>query len=305
VTGSLHTEPLCELIDGGGLLVAPESSSGHVQAIDRDEIICLFERHGVMLLRGFDLDTDDLVPFTDRFTQSYTTDAIRRRRRFGHRQIGDVDPGDGEIGLHSEAAFSPVWPEIIWFYCRAPSTAGAFTTICDGVALWRGLSPDTQARFLAQPVKYRYPSQLGHRSPGRGVQPWPFQAVGTAGLWDRDQGIADLSVVRFAVAESRAGQLCFANHVFMTIEGLVATMADGSPIPGPVVAEIQQAAAELTCDIRWQARDLLMLDNWRFTHGRRAFDAAGDPRDIVQVQTERASFAYGATLRRAIAERRP
>ena len=42
-----------------------------------------------------------------------------------------------------------------------------------------------------------------------------------------------------------------------------------------------------------------MIDNKRFMHGRRAFDK-GTKRDIVIVQTERASFGYGSTTRKKI-----
>ena len=28
------------------------------------------------------------------------------------------------MGLHSEASFSSVWPEIVWFFCNKPSKEG-------------------------------------------------------------------------------------------------------------------------------------------------------------------------------------
>ena len=45
--------------------------------------------------------------------------------------------------------------------------------------------------------------------------------------------------------------------------------------------------------------DFVMIDNKRFMHGRRAYKK-GINRDIVIVQTQRASFAYGATTRKRI-----
>ena len=32
------------------------------------------------------------------------------------------------MGLHSEASFSSVWPEIVWFFCNKPSKKGGETT---------------------------------------------------------------------------------------------------------------------------------------------------------------------------------
>jgi alpha-ketoglutarate-dependent taurine dioxygenase len=301
MTSTLKTEPLSDLIYDGGVVVLPSSPGQQLESLDYETIIELFERHGVLLFRGFELDTDDIVMVTDRFTETYAPDAVRRPRRFGKKQIRNVDISDEEVSFHSEAAFAPTWPEIIWFYCRVPSTAGAYTTICDGVMLWKKLSPQTQKLFLSQPVKYHYLFDLGDaKIPGRGKEPWPFHTVGVDGYWDRDNGVADLCVLRFAVQESRSRALSFANHAFTDIANLTTTMSDGTPIPRETLAEVREAARLLTCDVLWQPRDLLMLDNRRFTHGRRAFDSRRDPRDIVQVQTASASFAYGATMRRAI-----
>ena len=52
---------------------------------------------------------------------------------------------------------------------------------------------------------------------------------------------------------------------------------------------------------QWETEknDLLMIDNKRFMHGRRAFDKS-IKRDIVIVQTQRASFGYGSTTRKQI-----
>ena len=42
-----------------------------------------------------------------------------------------------------------------------------------------------------------------------------------------------------------------------------------------------------------------MIDNKRFMHGRRAV-VKDDPRDIVIIQSQYASFGYGSTTRRSI-----
>ena len=42
-----------------------------------------------------------------------------------------------------------------------------------------------------------------------------------------------------------------------------------------------------------------MLDNMRFTHGRRAFKKS-DKRDIMTVESSSANFGYGSTTRAKI-----
>ena len=52
----------------------------------------------------------------------------------------------------------------------------------------------------------------------------------------------------------------------------------------------------------WKKGDLIMLDNKRFLHGRRKYKK-NDPRDIVIIQSARASFGYGSTSRTTISKR--
>jgi len=52
-------------------------------------------------------------------------------------------------------------------------------------------------------------------------------------------------------------------------------------------------------NLNWEKNDLIMIDNKRFMHGRRAI-VKDDPRDIVIIQSQYASFGYGYTTRRTI-----
>ena len=107
--------------------------------------------------------------------------------------------------------------------------------------------------------------------------------------------------MRYAVNEGRTkNTLCFANHLIVTLESEPQlsgrSMYSGLEIPKKILEEISYNANQLTYDHNWQKGDLLMIDNKRFMHGRREFPS-GDQRDIVVIQTERASFGYGSTTR--------
>ena len=58
-------------------------------------------------------------------------------------------------------------------------------------------------------------------------------------------------------------------------------MINGEEIPQQIMEEIHKKSEELTYDFIWEKRDLIMLDNKRFFHGRRPFEK-GDPRDIAK-----------------------
>ena len=93
-----------------------------------------------MLEKKFNIKPEKLTDITDRFTETYAVDAIRRKVRFNKKPIRNVDEGVKEVLLHSEASFAPAWPELIWFYCNVPQQNGGATILCDGVKLWNVLS---------------------------------------------------------------------------------------------------------------------------------------------------------------------
>ncbi len=148
----MKTEPITELFEGGGVLVTPEAGET-LNVLPYEQVMNLFERHGLVAFRGFELEPDQLTSVTDRFTESYSMDALRRATRFGQKSVHDVDYGPFALPLHSEASFAPAWPELLWFFCVVPPTAGGETTLCDGLKLWQSLSDDVRSLFLAEPLR--------------------------------------------------------------------------------------------------------------------------------------------------------
>jgi alpha-ketoglutarate-dependent taurine dioxygenase len=291
----MRTSPLVPAEPNGPLVV--EDSA------ERAEVISLFERHGVLLFRGLDIEPSNLVAFTNQFAEQYAPDAIWRQPRFGEHAIHTVNVGSFAIALHSEASFGAAWPEIIFFYCSVPPQRGGATTLCDGVTLFERLSRPTQRLFTARPLRYDVALQ-GRKTVVGGDVEWPVVTPGVSGVWDRTNGVYRLTVFRDAVHEvrQRSRVYSFCNYLLVgtghyEIQNI--TFADGSPIPDDALAEVRAVAEPATIEIAWQPRDLLMIDNRRYMHGRRAFEA-DDVRDISIVQVLRASFAFGASTRTAL-----
>ena len=65
--------------------------------------------------------------------------------------------------------------------------------------------------------------------------------------------------------------------------------------------EILDKVDNFTYNHFWKENDFIILDNKRFLHGRKSL-VEGDPRDIVVVQSRKASFGYGSTTRKSIQE---
>jgi len=279
--------------------------------LKRSEIIKRFEQKGVIIFREFDIVAKKIKKFTDLFTETYAKDALRRKKRLNDSDIRDVDYQEnihGEpqaVDLHSEASFAPAWPEIIWFYCITPPQTGGASILCDGAELWNYLSAKTKIFFLFNPIRYELEIPIGIKKRGKGKSPWMLNSLGTGnGFINWKTGIFHLTLQRLAVQEGRnSNQLCFANHLFITLDSepqlIKRTMFDGKKIAKNILKEIHCKANELTYEHNWKKGDLIMLDNKRFLHGRRKYKK-NDPRDIVVIQSAKASFGYGSTTRNRI-----
>jgi hypothetical protein len=142
---------------------------------------------------------------------------------------------------------------------------------------------------------------VGQEIPGKGAEPWISTLPGVVGHLDWNTGILHLTLLRYAMHESRlARRLSLVCHLLASESQVQKiTFANGTAIREGIVDEIREKSDSLTQEITWEKRDLAMIDNLRFMHGRRAYEE-GVPRDIVNVQTSRASFGYGATTRQRI-----
>ena len=284
-------------------LILKNNNSLNISDINIEEIKFFFEKYGIIVFRGFDFEPKKLTFFTDIFTETYAADALRRSSRFGKKNIGNVDYGYDQIDLHSEASFAPAWPEIIWFYCVVPTAGkGGTTTLCDGTVLWQKLSLEAKTFFLSNPIIYKLKIPVVDKKPGKGKKPWLLNNPGVSDCFlDWDTGLLNLALSRYAVHESRySNRLCFSNHLLIDLvseDQLISrTLLNNKKIPSKIFSEIKTKSDNFTYDFSWEKNDLMMIDNKRFMHGRRGYDKK-DSRDIVNIQSAKASFGYGFTTR--------
>jgi alpha-ketoglutarate-dependent taurine dioxygenase len=301
-----------------GIVVSSKSEHLKIQDLYH-EVVSLFEENGAILFRNFNIQPEELTEITNRYTQKYSGEALRRPSHYGQKVVHDVDTsgmemgegmiGGAAVGFHSESSFTPTWPELIWLYCNVPPSKGGKTTLCDGIELWKNLTTDTKKFFLSNQVRYQLEIPIAEGKPGKGKRPWYLESIGASDIYiDGDSGKLHLTQLRYAVQKARNYKdLCFANHLFVTLESepqiISRTMADGQEIPKKILEEIQQKADDLTYEHSWEKSDFLMVDNLRFLHGRRAYDK-DDPRELYLIQSEQASFGYGSTTRSSLARHR-
>lgn len=306
----MKTTKLSDKIEDGGCVIEANGNKGLLD-IDRNEIIKIFENKGIILFKNFNIDEDQIVKFTDLFTLQYANDASRREIRFENPKLHNVDPGKMEMPLHSEASYSPSWPEIVWFYCRlAPKKSGQ-TTVCDGRSIYKNLSQKTKNFFLSNQIVYKlkipYEKKNNNKNDSEEIKlkPWYIENPGVADCFiDFKNKEIHLKQKRYAVVETRKpNKVSFSNHLQIILDRdpqvLGWNLEDGSKIPDDIMSEVKEVSDRLTININWNDNELCMIDNKRMMHGRRAI-LENEKRDILNIQSLRANFGYGSATREQI-----
>jgi len=262
------------------------------------EVLAHFRTSGVVLFRGFGASPEEFKQFSSQLSTNfmpYRGGAIPRS------QVGDdstILAVTGShlryaVSLHGEMYYMKQRPSIIWFYCAVPADEDGETTIADGEAFYERLRPETRSLFTEQDLVYErtYPDGIWQRV----YQSEALDAVASICAeneiaWEFDAATRSLTTrsVRSAISTSRFSQKpVFINNILPLLDRIVGEtessvrLTDGSEIPKAVQAELRAIAEELTIAIAWQCGDLVLIDNTRWLHGRRAYR---DPRRDIHVR---------------------
>ncbi len=277
------------------------SKKQNILDLKKKDIIQIFEKYGIIIFRNFNIDINKYFKFAQKFTKNFANDAQRRKSRDENKNIHEVDYGNNEMALHSEASFSPTWPEIVWFYCNEiEDNSEGQTTFCDGIKLWDNLSLEEKNFFQKNPIKYSLEVPI-KKNKKLNKKKWFINSIGSGdALIDWKKGIFKVNQIRFAINPSRIpNKLAFSNHTLYkntdeTIKkwGLI----NDRQIPKKILDKIRKISDKLIYKHHWKKRDLIMLDNKRFMHGRSAYKKSYK-RDILNIQTAESNFGYGETTK--------
>lgn len=191
-------------------------------------------------------------------------------------------------------SFTSTWPEIIWFYCRKISKKSACTTICDGVKLWDELSLSTKKFFQKEQIIFHNKINIGFIKKNKKKTDWYINSPGAFNAkinWIN--GCLEYKLKRSAITESNSSQhLSFCNHILSIDDEkqIINYQLDNKKkIPKKIMNEIINKSKKLTYLHQWNEGEVLMIDNKRFLHGRKAINK-NDVRDIINIQTLKTNF---------------
>jgi hypothetical protein len=183
--------------------------------------------------------------------------------------------------LHPELSREPWKPDVCFFYCIDAPGAGGETTVCDGVEIVENLAPPVRGAFAGRRLRYMQPASpeqcafwLGDVNPSEAALQNPPAGCpyrffrGPQGRVLRVFTRPALHTPMFTPEPAFGNFLMFARYHngrrgFPSFE-------NGEPVPDDLLDQVKAVGDQLKAPVRWQAGDVIMIDNTRFMHGRNA-----------------------------------
>lgn len=254
-----------------------------------------FKKYGILIIKNFKMNPKKLKEFTNNFSLSYSNDASRRKIRYDEKNIRSVDIGNHEIPLHSESSFTNTCPEIMWFYAVSVEKKNSTpTTICDGIKVWENLPLKFKERFLFDPLIFKVSVNLPYEKRSNNSKKWYIDSIGMKNpIINFKKSKLNFEFTKYAINyDSETKKISFCNHILsVNDEDQIKScnFFSKKKFNKTLIQTIKNITNNYTYDHKWQNNQLIILNNKRFLHGRRAI-SVGEKRDIVNIQTLVSNF---------------
>lgn len=261
--------------------------SAALQALDRSLVLDNYRAHGAVLLRGFAYDLTVFGAFCRGFCPTAAINESPGRVSLGPAaDVQSVNRGEDAFPLHPELSREPWKPDTAFFACLSPpAEGGGETTVCDGIALAAALPEPVHDGLANARLHYIMPTWpglfefwLGTATPDAALLaaplpacPYRFETLRN-GQIVRSFSRPGLHRPMFADGPAFGNFLLFARYYLGRDD--FPLLDDFTPVPQAWTDAAQAAGEALSYAHSWRKGDILMLDNTRFMHGRRAISDA-------------------------------
>lgn len=256
-----------------------------------------FKKYGIVIIDNFQLPPNKIKKFTDKFSLKYANDASRRETWFNDNDIRSVDSGFHEIPLHSESSFSNTCPEIIWFYgVQINNKKNAPTTICDGIKVWENLPLIFKDQLLCDPLVFKVSAKLVQAKKKIPSKKWFIESIGMKNpILNYKKSTLDFEYIKYMVNLNKYhNKISFCNHILSIPDEdqiIGAKFFSNKKISQTFLNIIKKLTSKYTYEHYWKKNQLIMIDNLRFMHGRRAIKK-NETRKIINIQTLHSNFKH-------------
>jgi alpha-ketoglutarate-dependent taurine dioxygenase len=278
-------------------------------AENRNALHTLVVAHGALLVRGLGLRdaAESEAVFRQLGSLMTEREAFAPRRRYSEGVYSASKwPPNQHMCMHHELSYALEPPGLMMFACLVPSTDRGETPVADSPSVLNALPANLVERFerVGWLLIRNYNNEIGASvaeafgSDNRRAIESYCSAHAIEFEWQRDGALRTWQRRSAVVRHTRTGQRCWFNQIAFLNEWtmdpevreyLVDTYGEdglpfntrfgnGDPIGPEVVQTVDEAYEANTVRERWQAGDLMLVDNVRTAHGREEFEG---PREVL------------------------
>jgi len=285
----------------------------------RDALRAAVVEHGSLLVRGLRLRNVAEIEAVFRGLGSLMIEkeAFAARRSYSHGVYSSSTwPPNQPMCMHHELSYLLEFPSLMLFACLIAPTDGGATTVADSPTVLRGLPTELIERFerVGWLLIRNYNNEVGASiADAFGTDDRPAvesycRANAIEFEWRPDGALRTWQCRSAVVHHPLTGQRCWFNQIAFLNEWTIdpevreylmdvygedglpfnTRFGNGDPIGADVVQAINEVYEAHTARERWQAGDLMLVDNVRTAHGREPFEG---PREVVVAMADAVHLA--------------
>jgi len=288
----------------------------------RDALRGFVAEHGSLLVRGLGLRDVAETEAVCRQLGSLMTEreAFTPRRRLSEGLYSSSKwPPNQPMCMHHELSYALEVPSLMLFACLVAPTGGGATPVADSPTVLHALPAALVARFerAGWLLIRNYNEDIGASlaeafgtDDRRAIESYCHANAITC-EWQPDGALRTRQRRRAVVRHPLTGRRCWFNQIAFLSEWTMAPelreylvdvygedglpfntrFGNGDPIGADVVQAINEVYEANTVSERWQAGDLLLVDNLRTAHGREPFEG---PREVVVAMADAVRVTDGS-----------